>query len=230
MKSDKGASASHGTKRLWLSVLTVCVLGAVTVCCSLGTGVGYAVIRVIEDRRTPPPPVPPEELLLPISQFPKGWRVEPFRDYSLRSISKLFPLAYDLAGKDYTLRRTGAGAPVGSQASHIVVRYRTEKSAHRDYLYVGGTDYLADLEPWLPMTDWAYKSPYADEYRLKFVIQDLLGKPGGRCYFIARHGRYILRFSVHAYPEDMTQEQVKSLVVAIDETFAGLSETQGSSE
>jgi len=182
-------------------------------------GCGRGVIRALVGDEggswCPLPPIAPEALLLPDELFPEDWRVETVDKG--RSLDEWFFCNYDAVMRDYL--SPVDRAPTTTSVRNFVARYRTEETAHRDFLRLA-KDHYDNLDPWPEMEEWAFAAPHANEYGLYVAFREREDTQIGYVSSIARYGRYVSDLVVVAHLEDMTLEQVQALIVAADEQFA----------
>jgi hypothetical protein len=150
-------------------------------------------------RRNAPPKCDPQlqTLLLTADNFPPGWtRGEPiqddeFREGAIDSCLVSFYVSNGVAGQ-------------------IVNIYGDEAQTVRGYTNL--ISYLAWQEKAQPLATPTYVSSAADEYFLECAIPE----DTPMCQYIGRYGRFVTRFNTHFRPQFMTEEELLSVLEAID--------------
>jgi len=157
-----------------------------------------------------------QPLILPITKLPEGWRTEgsPENDISLLDVYRhsnrvvLQKYAYALSSES------------NIKAEHIIALYGSEECAKLD-MERSATSF--PVTEWLPLSNWRYTSDTADSIAYAFFLQYRSSNPADgyklRVLVEARYGTVISLFSWTTLLEKVTPEQVKSVVIAIDEQF-----------
>jgi hypothetical protein len=163
-----------------------------------------------------------QQLVLPISAFPEGWRSDSNSSdaWDLKDIylyaSKIITQEYSYNDLDQRQNQYGIGA------SHEIALYGSEECAKLEMDPMRSFPYKVE---WAPLIFWNYKSAVADDYRVAvFFPYRLSGDPIGsyvvRIIVKARYGAIISVFFLNCPTMDITPDQVKQIVLALDEQFA----------
>jgi hypothetical protein len=125
---------------------------------------------------------------------------------------------HDVVSRHYSW----CGASTGhSVIDHAVARYRRVEDAQRDFQRLA-VNYLQHRPPWSEMEALLPADLQADEVAYEVAEVRWNDQVVGRCIVTARYGRYVSQMLVGAYPGEMTAEEVRDLILHIDETFAAL--------
>jgi hypothetical protein len=189
--------------------------------CALVPTLASLVIRAGAEvmlRRTPRnlPPIPPEALLIGGDLFPDGWTASSID--TGRAVSKSFDYEFDAAYQEFECKDE---VTTRSWAFQDVARYETVSAAHKDY-DIQNLSWSYPLA-WPGLSDWSYEFR-ANEYSFFVGTDESDEGTVQRCHLTARYGRYVTGFHARVLDGALTAEQVKRIVMAIDEIFAEATE------
>lgn len=165
-----------------------------------------------------------QNLIIPIRNFPQGWYSESNAETDAKLNIDIFYGANHVLKQVYLSNNK---AHYSIEASHVLALYGSEKCAKSDI------DLLISHFPkgisWAPLAAWSYESPVADEYRIAalFPYRSEGSTIAGsilRLVILARYGTVISECSMNTQLENITPEQIKSIVIALDEQFSAHSE------
>ncbi len=162
---------------------------------------------------TPSPAIPPEAVLLTELPLPSGWHTGSI-DTSHHAMA-IFRGASLAASRSYW----PTGAFEQGRIDLLLAWYRTEELAHRNNADLEHPPFNGE-EPWREMSQWNYRSPYADEQCRVCVRGEPAGIPVFRCYVIARYGQYLSLLNIGTRPQDLTVDDVKAVIVDADRILA----------
>lgn len=169
-----------------------------------------------------------------ISVWPKT-RTQAVNVYDLTIDVSVFPDAWDACVGPAPLPKRERGereslhvgfCPEGFEgiggSFHEVYRYRNEVDAatlfHLEFSGRGFPKWHM-ITPWAVPEEWSYQSPVGDRFKFACGEADL---PDSRwtCKAVAQYDEYISVFVTHLSPDNMTLQDVKRILVAIDERMA----------
>lgn len=185
-------------------------------------GVSLASCKGLGFTAKEPPCVQAETLLLSSHILPRSWKLGTYDTGKLAG-----ELFRGQCGAVLVSYHKGASSVPGEESwlSHNVAAYRTVERAHKNYLQLQGDCNYGYKKPWPEMVGWE-PDVSAEEYELVFSRTYHEAGMLNRCCFIARYGRDISWLVFAARPDDLSSEQAKAIVQAIDEAFAGQEQTQ----
>jgi hypothetical protein len=157
-------------------------------------------------------PVATEDLLIDVSTFPRGWYnpfdAEPIPEREYGEQESLYVGFAHEGLPPYT---------VG--ASHTVYRYRNELDAAILYTLEFSEKRFANhymITPWAVPEGWSHESTVAQRFKFACGEVDSV-PPESVCEGVAQYDEYISVFTAELSGQYMTLEQMRSILVAIDE-------------
>lgn len=144
------------------------------------------------------------ELLIGLSDMPKGWQVSDGPDRAEDYISREDASGIVFVAQTDSPRRT---------ASHRVYRYDSSVQAKRVYERLVLPTEAGECPP-----TWVYQSPVAEQSH--FVCYDYEGRELPVCTWSGRYEEYIVVFHSWLIPDWMSLNDVERVVRAIDERMA----------
>jgi hypothetical protein len=159
-----------------------------------------------------------QQLILPLSKLPEKWYSE-YSSNDAIELKDVYIYANKIITREYSYDDQDQYS-IG--ASHILALYGSEECAKQDMDQLIGA-YPNKVE-WAPLIFWKYKSTHADEYQFAAVFPyrysgDPIGSYVVHIVVLARYGTVISVFFLNSQTTDITPDQVKEIVLALDEQF-----------
>jgi hypothetical protein len=162
------------------------------------------------------------QLLIPPSVFPISWSVQ-----GAPRINKDFDILSEysrlVAVQTYNIKE---GECFRTEVKHTISVYGSEDCINSESGFP--MHRISNRVEWMPLTNWKYSSPIADEYNLA-IYHPVSGATDSMCQtnneiirveILARYGTVMSYFVILTHTVDITPEQVMNIVMSLDKQFA----------